>query len=515
MTAALAAPALVGGQARDEFDFVIVGAGPAGCVLANRLSAHPQNRVLLIEAGGPEVNPLIAIPGKWTSLLGTDLDWNYVTEPEAGLNGRALKWPRGKSYGGSGAIHAMSYTRGHRACYDAWAAAAGPSWTLDELLPLYRRVEDNSRGASDYHGAGGALTVADTTDPHAGHLAFLEAARARGFSANSTFDFDGPRQELGAGFYQKNIRNGRRHSAAGAFLVPILDRPNLTVWPHTHATRVTFTGHRATGVEVIRSGVRAQARARREVLLTAGAVDSPKLLMLSGVGPADELRRLGIPVVHDLPGVGRDLQDHLRVSPRWHAIRPLAPSTVSAGLFAYSTLAAARRPSAPPDLQFYVGRGLDTPDSFVTLTVAMTQPESRGRLTLRSADPLAPPVIRANYLSAPRDLDAIVEGVRLAQSLVRSRAYDGIRGPAADPDDSMRTDAEVREYIRRAADTIFHPACTCRMGRDPEAVVDPDLRVRGLSGLRVADASVFPVNLNCQIYAACVVMGERAADLVS
>ena len=508
------APTVVRGQRRpDDFDFVIVGAGSAGCVLANRLSENPQHRVLLIEAGGPELNPLIQIPGKWTSLMGTALDWNLTTEPEPGLDGRSLKWPRGKSHGGSSSINAMAYVRGHQLCYDAWAREAGPDWGYRSLLPLFRRVERNSRGASDYHGATGPLAVSDTLDPNAGHLAFLEAARERGFAARPDFDFDGPRQELGAGFYQKNIKDGRRQSAAAAFLVPVLSRPNLVVWSNSHALRLTLQGQRVTGVDVIRAGAPAHARVAREVILSAGAIESPKLLMLSGIGPADELRRVKIPVVQDLAGVGGNLHDHLRVGVRWAARQPLAPSTVSAGLFAFSTTAAAR--AAAPDLQFYVGRGLDVPDPFVTITVAMSQPGSRGRLSLRSSDPLAAPVIRPNYLSESRDLDAMVEGVRLAQSLATARAYEPLRGEPVDPDASIRTDADVRAFIRRTTDTIFHPAGTCRMGTGADAVVDPQLRVRGIAGLRVADASIMPTPLNSQIHAACVVIGDKAADLVT
>jgi choline dehydrogenase len=505
-----------------EFDFIIVGAGSSGCVLANRLSANPQHRVLLIEAGGPETNPLIAVPGKWTSLIGTDLDWGYETEPEPGLDGRRLKWPRGKSLGGSSTINAMAYTRGHELCYARWAQDAGDDWSYRSLLPLFRRVEDNSRGASDRHGAGGPLAVTDTIDPHAGHFAFLEAAREHGFTARPDFDFDGPRQENGAGFYQKNIRNGRRHSTAAAFLVPVLSRPNLTVWSHTQVARVIVEGHRARGVRAIRGKDVVDARTAREVILAAGSIDSPKLLMLSGIGPAADLRRAGVGVILDAPEVGRNLQDHLRISVRWHARQPLAPSSVSAGLFTYSTRASAQRATAPPDLQFYVGRGLDTPDAFVTLTVAMTQPESRGHVTIRSSDPTAPPLIHANYLSAPYDLEALVEGVRLAQRFASSRAYEGLVGDAVDPDiagmgrgsSTLKTRGPIEGFIRRAADTIFHPAGTCRMGRDPEAVVDPQLRVRGIDGLRVADASVFPSNLNSQIHAACVVIGEKAAEMM-
>jgi choline dehydrogenase len=498
----------------NEFDFVIVGAGSAGCVLANRLSADPATRVLLIEAGGPEADPLIEAPGQWTSLIGSTLDWNYETDPVPGLGNRTLKWPRGKSYGGSSSINAMAYTRGHRLCYDAWARQAGAEWGYAALLPHFLNLERNSRGASEFHGGTGPLAVSDTTDPHAGHLAFLEAARERGFAADPTFDFDGARQEQGAGFYQKNIRNGRRHSAAAAFLVPVMGRRNLVIWSHTQALRLTMDSGRATGVDVRRDGAPGHARARREVILAAGAIESPKLLMLSGIGPAADLRRLGLPVTLDLPAVGRNLQDHLRVPVRWAARTPFAPSTVSAGLFTFSKAAAARRPGDVPDIQFYVGRGLDAPDPFVTLTVAMSQPASRGRLSLRSADPLAPPAIAPNYLAEPGDLDAMVDGVRLAQSLASAAAYRTLRGDPVDPDTRVVSETDLRAYIRRSADTIFHPVGTCRMGTAADSVVDPQLRVRGVRGLRVADASIIPTNLNSQIHAACVVIGEMGAKFV-
>ena len=515
MSAALAASGFRRRQRpENSFDYIIVGAGSSGCVLANRLSANPQNRVLLIEAGGPETDPLIQAPGKWTNLLGTALDWNYSTEPEPGLEGRTVRWPRGKSHGGSSSINAMAYVRGHERCYAKWADAAGEDWSHRALLPFFRRVERNSRGASDWHGASGPLYVSDTPGPHAGHLAFLEAARARGFQARPDYDFDGPRQENGAGFYQKNIKDGRRHSTAAAFLVPTLSRPNLTVWSQTHATQVLFQGQRAIGLRVIRAGGITQVRAAREVILSAGAIETPKLLMLSGIGPADALERRRIRVLLDSPGVGANLHDHLRISVRWHARQPLAPSGVSAGLFTYSTAAAARRADAAPDLQFYVGRGLDVPDPFVTLTVAMTQPQSRGRIQIRSVDPLTAPVIQAGYLSAPADLDAMVEAVRLAQAMGASRPYDAIRGEAADPVASVKTDADIRAFIRRSADTIFHPAGTCRMGRSSDSVVDPQLRVRGVDGVRIADASIFPAPLNSQIHAACVVIGEKAAEMI-
>jgi choline dehydrogenase len=495
-----------------EFDFVIVGAGSTGCVLANRLSADPQNRVLLIEAGPPDTHPLIPQIGKWTSLIGSPVDWNYGIEPDPGLGGRTIRWPRGKTYGGSSSIGAAAYVRGHQLCFDRWAAEAGAAWSFREVLPYFRRSEDNSRGASDYRGAGGPLAVADTLDPNAHHLAFLKAAGERGFTARPDFDFNGPRQEGGAGFYQKNLRQGRRHSVATAYLTPALSRPNLTVWPNTQALRVQFEGARATHVEVLRSGARERVRARREIIVSSGAIETPKLLMLSGIGPAAVLRKHGIPVVRDSAGVGGNLQDHPRVGLRWAAQQPLAPSSVSAGLFTHSPQGSGAR---PPDIQFYVGRGLDTPDPFVTLTIVMSQPASRGTVTLRSADPLAPPVIEANYFAESSDLDALVHGVRLARDIAHSTAYEGLRGAAVDPLDTARSAADVRAFIRRVSDTIFHPVGTCRMGRGPDAVVDPELRVHGITGLRVADASIMPVSVNSQTMAACVMIGEKAAEYLT
>lgn len=498
-------------QRSADFDFIVVGAGASGCVLANRLSADPRTRVLLIEAGGPNTNPLIPVPGKWTSLLGSEVDWNYATEPEPGLGGRSIRWPRGKTVGGSSAINAMAYVRGHRRSFDSWAEESGDAWSYASLLPYFRRIEDNSRGASDYRGAGGPLAVADTTDPHAAHHAFLAAARELGFAARPDWEFDGAQQERGAGFYQKTIRQGRRHSVADAYLAPILGRPNLTVWSGAQVLRLQTTNRRVTGVEVRRSGSIEAARATREVVVAAGVVETPKILMLSGIGPATALHGLGIPVVADLAGVGGNLHDHPRVSVRWHSRQPIAASSTSAGLFTWSS----QRPaSTPPDVQFYVGRGLDAVDQFVTLTVALSQPRSRGRLVLRSADPLAAPLIRANYFDDAADLEAMADAVRLAQGLADTRPYAALRGAPADPDESVRTPTELRAHIRKVADTIFHPAGTCRMGTGPDAVVDPQLRVRGIDGLRVADASVMPTVVNCQTMAACIVIGERAAELM-
>lgn len=497
-------------RADDEFDFVVIGAGSSGCVVVNRLTADPQTRVLLLEAGGPDVHPLIPVIGQWTSLSGSQVDWKYATEPEPGLGGRSIPWPRGKTYGGSSAIGAAAYVRGHQRDFDGWAEECGPSWSYREVLPYFRKSEDNVRGASNYHGVGGPMAVADTTDPHAGHDAFLAGARDLGFAADPKWDFNGAQQENGAGFYQKNLKDGRRHSAADGYLRPILGRPNLTVRPWSQVKRLLFTGTRVTGVEYVRNGAIERAVVTREVIVSAGVIESPKILMLSGLGPAAHLRAHGIPVILDLPGVGANLHDHPRIGLRWAGLTTLPGSTVSAGLLTHSGVN-----KGAPDLQFYVGRGLSAPDPAIAFSVVVSRPHSRGEIRLRSTDPLAAPLIRAGYFADARDMDAAVEGVRLARAIAQTRGYDRLRGPAESPLDSDATPEQVRAFIRRTASTIYHPGGTCRMGRGRDAVVDPTLRVYGVDGLRVADASVMPTVVNSQTHAACVMIGERAAEFVS
>jgi choline dehydrogenase len=460
-----------------EADVIVIGAGSSGCALVHRLSLDPAISILLLEAGvSGEADPDIQTPGRWVSLIGSGYDWKYVTEPEPGLGGRRIAVPRGKVHGGSSATNAMVHIRGSRSCYDGWRARGNPGWGYDDLSPYFERERQ-------------ATTVGD--DAHDGHRAFMRAASDLG---------------LRAAFFPKNILHRRRHSAAAAYLAPALALPNVEVHSGAQATRLILEGRRVRGVEYLREGRLEQARAG-EVVLCAGAIDSPRLLMLSGIGGADALRTHRIPVVADLPGVGRQLHDHLKLSIRWRGKTTLPGSQVTAGLFTSSS-------HGDEDLQVMVGRGLDQPDDFVTITVSHLKPRSRGAVALRSADPLAAPIIRANYLTDPHDVSVLVEGVVLARRLGESPAYDHLRGDEIDPGMSRQ---DLAQFARHMADTIYHPVGTCRMGqsRDREAVVDSELCVHGVEGVRVADASIMPEIVNAPTHAACVMIGEKCAAIMS
>jgi choline dehydrogenase len=501
-------------QSTRDFDYIIVGAGSAGCVLANRLSADASTRVLLLEAGGPvDGDPAITTPGRWVSLIGSTFDWGYATEPEPGLQNRRIMYPRGKVHGGSSAVNAMTFIRGHQVCFDTWERLGNPGWGYDALLPIFKKSERHEMGETPWRGADGELAVSLCTDPHAGHRAFLQAAAQNGYQRDARYDFNMPSPINTAGYYQKNILDGKRHSAADAFLTPVLSRPNLEVRSQARATKLLIDKGRVIGIEYLRAGKPEQARAAREVVVSSGVVDSPKLLMLSGIGPADHLKGLGIPVVVDVPGVGQNFQDHLKLSIRWNGKTELPGSTVTAGLFTPSN---ADERGTPPNLQFYVGRGVDTPDRFVTITVSLVHAKSRGEVRLRSADPLAAPVIRGNYLQEASDVATLVQGVKLARVFGEADAYQPLIADEMLPGPAMKSDADLATFVRRDSDTIYHGAGTCRMGpaTDALAVVDPALRVRGVLGLRVADASIMPEVVNAPTHAAAVMIGEKAAKLI-
>lgn len=517
------------------FDYVIVGAGSAGCVVASRLSEDPSVRVLLLEAGGPDTRREIHIPAAFSKLFRSDCDWAYDTEPQTRLNNRRLYWPRGKVLGGSSSINAMVYIRGHASDFDGWAALGNPGWSFADVLSYFKKAEDNQRGASEYHGAGGPLVVSDLRSPNVLSRAFVEAGVELGFARNP--DFNGAGQE-GFGFYQVTQKRGARHSAADAYLKPALARPNLTVRTGAHATQVLFAGTRAVGVAYLRDGHAEEARAGREVILCGGTVNSPQLLLLSGVGPAEQLRALGIRVVADLPGVGENLQDHLEIVVGHQCTQPVSLDRAETlgNLLQYvlfrrgpltSNVAEAggfvktRLDLPAPDLQYmfgpvyYLDHGFTRPKGYgFGLVAVLLRPQSRGRITLRSTDPLAHPAIDANYLSVDADLALLVEGVKLGRRLFAAKPFDPYRGPEARPGAQVQTDAEIGNHIRRHAEAIYHPVGTCKMGADPLAVVDAQLRVRGVGGLRVVDASVMPVLIGGNTNAATLMVAEKAATLI-
>ncbi|WP_222268032.1 GMC family oxidoreductase [Modestobacter marinus] len=520
----------------EEFDVVVVGAGSAGCTLAGRLSEDPSVRVLLLEAGGSDDVLEVQVPAALYKLWRTRRDWNYATDPQPGLGGRELFWPRGKLLGGSSSINAMIYVRGAAADYDEWARLTGDEgWSYASVLPLFRRSEDNARGASKHHGVGGPLRVEDLRSPHPWSRAVVESAVAAGFPRND--DFNGARQE-GVGLYQVTQKRGRRWSAADAFLRPALRRPNLTVRTGAHATRVLLSGSRATGVEYLQGGRRHTGHASAEVVLAGGAVNSPQLLMLSGIGPADHLRSVGVEVHADLPRVGAGLQDHPLVPTVWHVRSgrslfraespagyaqwfgarrgPLTSNLAESGLFTRSS-----DQWAEPDLQyhflpvkFWRQAEVDPEVDAFTAATVLVHVHSRGSVRLRSADPTWAPAIDAGYLTDERDLEALVTGVE------RSREFPSV-GPLAkvladewSPGGAVRGRAALREKVRQTLESLYHPVSSCRMGTDDLAVVDPRLRVHGVDGLRVVDASVMPTLVRGNTNAPTIMIAERASDLI-
>jgi choline dehydrogenase len=520
-----------------EFDYIIVGAGSAGCVLANRLTADPSVRVLLLEAGGSDRKMNIRIPIGFAKQFRTDLDWNYMSEPEDSLIGRSMYLPRGRSLGGSSSMNAMIYIRGHRSIYDSWADDHGATgWSYADVLPYFKRSEDNDRIRNEFHGQGGELNVVDANWTSTLAPRLVESAKSLGIAPND--DFNGPEQE-GVGLFQLTQKRGRRWSSADAFLHPVEDRPNLTVITEATTRRVLLDGGRATGVEYEREGTPVIARAGREVVVCAGAFNSPQLLMLSGIGPADHLREHGIEPVVDSPHVGAHLQDHPLITTTWevkdtkslldatkpqHLVHYLASR--GKGMLSSNVAEAAahvriRDGIEAPDFQillgaaYYFDNGFRTyPEPAFTLGPSFISPTSEGEVRLRSADPHDKPVIRLGWFQDPEEMRSVVKAVRMCRELAEARPLADVVVTNIDPGPGVRSDEQIEAFVRATAQHTYHPSCTVRMGREDDGVLDPELRVRGVDGLRVADCSSMPRITSGNTNAPAIMIGEKAADMI-
>jgi choline dehydrogenase len=525
----------------DSFDYIIVGAGSAGCVLANRLTASGRHRVLLLEAGGHDRHPWIHIPLGYGKLFNdARVNWLYTTEPEEECAGRRVMQPRGKVLGGSSAINGMIYIRGQAEDFDHWRQLGNVGWSFDDVLPYFRKAEDQERGESAMHGVGGPLAVSDVRDPHPLSEAFLQAAQQSGFRRNP--DFNGSRQE-GFGYYQLTQRNGWRCSAAAGYLKPARRRSNLAVVSNAHATRVLFERRRAIGVEYRQGDALRTARASAEVILAAGAFNSPQLLQLSGVGPAPLLKAFDIRVIEDSPGVGEDLQDHYQARLVYRCKEPLtindaigslrgriaaglryglhrrglmAIGAIHAGGF-FRTDETLATPNVQGSIALFSGDtigGTLHPFSGFTGVLTLLRPESRGHVRIKSADAMAAPAIQPRYLSARRDRQVMLSGLKMLRHIFAMPAMRRHIVAEYEPGPGCVDDADLLDYIRRRGSTVYHPTSTCRMGGDPAAVVDARLRVLGVDGLRVVDASIMPAVVSGNTNAATIMIAEKGADMI-
>jgi len=519
------------------YDFIVVGAGSAGCVLAARLSENTRNRVLLLEAGGPDNKQEIRIPAAFSKLFHTDFDWNYWTEPESLTANRSRYWPRGKVLGGSSSMNAMMYVRGHASDYDYWRQLGNSGWSFQDVLPYFKKSEmfDGVVAHPTFHGANGPLTVSNQRSPNPLTKVFITAGQQVGLKRVD--DINGPTQD-GIGLTHVTQRNGRRCSAADAFLKPAMKRQNLTVETHCLVHKIDFVGKKATAVTYDRGGSIKRAQAAREIILCAGAIGSPQILMLSGVGPGSALSQLGLSVVADLPGVGLNLQDHIAAGATFECKQPitLASAESLSNLARYLVLGRGpltsnvgealgfirtREGLAAPDIElifapaFFMEHGAANPAGHgFTVGAILLRPESRGSIALQSSDPHTQPSIRPNYLSEEGDVLALLAGERFARKLAAAPAFDPYRGDEVWPGVDKQTDEELIDFMRAKVETLYHPVGTCKMGADSLAVVDDHLRVRGIEGLRIADASIMPTIIGGHTNAPAIMIGEKAADLV-
>jgi choline dehydrogenase len=520
------------------YDYIIVGSGSAGSVLANRLSARPQAKVLLIEAGGSDRSLMVRMPAG-ISKISNKANWQYDTAPQPAMNGRCMYWPRGKLLGGSSSINAMVYIRGQAADYDLWRQLGNAGWSYADVLPFFVQAERNERLDDAFHGRDGPLNVAERPYTNVLSEVFVEAAQQAGIARNP--DFNGAVQ-AGCGLYQVTQKNGERWSAASAYLRPAATRANLTILTRALATRVLVERGRAVGVEYVRGGKRYTARAAQEVLLAGGAINSPQLLLLSGIGPAAELHAAGVTTLLDLPGVGKNLQDHLNVNIVQRTTRPVTLDGKQRGLPALAlalefllfrtgpgtsnvaeagAFVVSRRGAATPEIQYHfipaqvVNHARTRLDGHgVTLHACCLRPESRGEIRLGSADPLQPPVIDPRYLASEYDRKILIDGIRRGREIMAAPAFRPWLGEERFPGAAVQSDAEIDAFVRATAETEYHPVGTCKMGKDPMAVVDEQLRVRGIERLRVIDASIMPTIVSGNTNAPTIMIAEKAAAML-